>query len=146
MGYYKPRFASCSISPASKARLELEGTGLTVRLHYSRKRNDEEFSNFNKWGFESKRLVMTLITSLDQPCNEQPEDEGTKVGWGSSELVISTWDSLNNFYYFSKIISTIQFGNLCAVNPIHLQKWKLSRMWYYVESVMLMLSPKHSAK
>lgn len=60
MGYYKPRFAGCFTLPASKARLELEGTGLTVRLHSSRKRNDKKFSNFNKWGFESKRLMANI--------------------------------------------------------------------------------------
>lgn len=29
MGYYKPSFASCSIVPASKARMEPEEMGLT---------------------------------------------------------------------------------------------------------------------
>lgn len=90
LGYYKPWFASCSILAASKARTECEETGLTVGLYYSRKGSGTKCSNFNKRGFESKRLVMTLITSLYQPCNDQPEDEETKAGWGSSELVIST--------------------------------------------------------
>lgn len=107
LSYYNPWFDSCSISPVSKARMEHEDTGLAVRLYYSRKRKDKECSNFNKRRFESKRFVMTLIARLYQPCNDQPEDEETKAGQGSSVWVLSTSDSLNNFYCLLKIIWTI---------------------------------------
>lgn len=51
--------------------MEPEGAGLTVRLYFGRKRNNKECSDFNKGRFESKRLVMTLITRLYEPCNDQ---------------------------------------------------------------------------
>lgn len=52
-------------------------------LDYNR-RKDKECSNFHKRRLESNRFVMMLITSLYQPCNEQPHDEETKAGLGSS--------------------------------------------------------------
>lgn len=58
--------------------------GLTVGLYYNRRRKDKECSNFHKRRLESNRFVMMLITSLYQPCNEQPQDEETKAGPGSS--------------------------------------------------------------
>lgn len=64
--------------------MEPKESGLTVRLYYNRKRKDKECSNFNKRRFESKRFVMSLIASLYQPYNDQPEDEETKTGWESS--------------------------------------------------------------
>lgn len=106
LGCYKPWFASCSILPASKARMEPEKAGPTVRLHYSRKRSDKECSNFSKRRFASKRFVRPLISNLHQPCSGETEDKGTQAGQGAQGeasapkilwiIFIIGWNHFNN--------------------------------------------------